>query len=1270
MFKYLFLLLILFSFSLQTKAQEIQTLEWEINNKIGADGKVLQNKVLNCNICVSTLELPIYRINEPYFTNTYPFVVLENLTFTTLDVDPITLGFELPSDFSVKREIGWIRKQAHLAVEVNPVRIRNGKVEVIKQFSLSYKSSNEAIPVYQKVQNANQRTSNTNSSVLASGNWYKIGITQTGVYKLDFATLQNLGINLNGIDPRNISIYGNGGGMLPQRNSDFRHDDLVENAIQVVGENDGTFNQGDFVVFYGEGPGKWELNQSTGKFEFKSNLYSNENYYFLNIGTVPGKRITNETPSTQNATYSTTTFDEVQQFEKDERNLMKSGKMWLGDIFDLQASHTYNFNIQNREVSDSIYYRIRVVARSLNAISSFSFTPAGGGTINSAAICSTRGSYESIYGCVGLSSGRYLNPNSNQSITAFYAKPNSFSLGWMDFIELNYRRKLIYDNNQFLFRDTRNIGAGEVTQYQFTFQNTPIIWNITNPLSPKNLNIGQPIGSYSFNYAADSLETFIAFSNSNLLLPNSSVAIPNQNLHAIRDKDLIIITHPDFLNQANNLANYHSSTKNLRTVVVTPGQIYNEFASGKQDVVALRDFVRMLYNNASTPEDMPRYLTLFGDASFDYKNRISVNHNFVPTFQSEESLNPINSYACDLFFGTLDPEEGDFESAYNQLVDIAIGRLPVSNVTQAEDMLRKIRNYESNSSFGDWRNAVVFVADDLDGNTHMSQADQISNIMNQQYPNAIAYKVFADAFPKISTTGEPRYPGVNATLNDRVNKGALIVNYTGHGGVLGWAEERICTNADINSWNNSFGLSLFITATCEFARFDDPTIFSSGEQVLMNPNGGAIAMMTTTRLTFSGPNFTLNRFLYENRLFKKVNGKYPTIGEAFYKTANDARLSVNTRNFSLLGDPVVTLAYPKEQAVITKINNVAVSAVPDTIGALGFVTISGMVTDTMGNILSSFNGQLNQTVFDKEMPVTTLANDPGSLPFTFLARRSIIHKGTSSVVNGEFSFQFIVPIDIAYNFGKGLVSLYVENQVVDGAGAFTDFIIGGNSGNAINDDEGPEIGLFMNDTRFVSGGVTDRNPFIHALLSDSSGINTVGNGIGRDITTIVNNDNQQSYILNDFYIAEKDNFRKGLVRYQLKNLSPGNYTIRFKAWDVLNNSNEAELDFRVEDEADIVIKNLLNYPNPFTTNTRFMFDHNQASQAFTAELKIFSMSGKLVKTFYQDFEPGGFHANSIEWDGLDEYGDLIGKGVYMYKLKIKLSNGKTADAIQKLVILR
>ncbi len=986
-----------------------------------------------------------------------------------------------------------------------------------------------------------------------------------------------------------------------------------------------------------------------------------------------GKRVNNVNPSSLPANYTTSTFDELQQIEKDERNLIKSGKLWVGDIFDLQASHTYNFNIQNREVSDSIFYSIRVVARSLSAtpsFSSFNFTPLGGGTIKTSSISTVTGAYEGAYASIGNSRGAYLNPNSNQSITAFYAKPNSFSIGWMDFIELNYRRKLIYNNDQFIFRDSRNIGVGKVTQYQFTFQNTPVIWNITNPLSPKNVNIGQPGTNYSFRYTADSLETFMAFGYNSLLSPNSAAIISNQNLHAVRDKDLIIITHPEFINQANNLANYHSNTKNLRAVVVTPGQIYNEFSSGKQDIVAIRDFIRMLYNTASTPEDLPKYVTLFGDASFDYKGRIAINHNFVPTFQSILSLDPINSYACDLFFGTLDPGEGDFDGSNTQLVDVAIGRLPVSSVAQAEDMLRKIRNYESSSSFGDWRNAVVFVADDQDGNTHMSQADDISRIMNQQYPNAVAYKIFADAFPQISTTGEPRYPGVNATLNDRMNKGALIVNYTGHGGVLGWGEERICTNSDINSWNNNFGLALFITATCEFARFDDPTIFSSGEQVLMNPNGGAIAMMTTTRLTFSSPNYALNRELYSKQLFKKTNGKFPTIGEAFYKTLNDVGLSLNTKNFSLLGDPVVTLAYPKEQAVITKINDVAVSAVPDTLGALGFVTISGMVIDTLGNVLSNFNGQLNQTVFDKEMPFTTLANDPGTTPFTFFARRSLIHKGSSSVVNGQFSFQFIVPLDIAYNFGKGLVSLYVENQSVDGAGAFTNFIIGGNSGNVINDDEGPEIGLFMNDTRFVSGGVTDRNPFIHAKLSDSSGINTLGNGIGRDITTVVNNDNQKSYILNDFYVAEKDDFRRGLVRYQLRNLEPGNYTIRFKAWDVLNNSNEASLDFRVEDEKDIVIKNLLNYPNPFTTNTRFMFDHNQSAQPFTAELKIFSMSGKLVKTFYQDFEPGSFHANSIEWDGLDEYGDLIGKGVYMYKLKIKLSNGKTADAIQKLVILR
>ncbi|MFB0926218.1 MAG: type IX secretion system sortase PorU, partial [Vicingaceae bacterium] len=527
-------------------------------------------------------------------------------------------------------------------------------------------------------------------------------------------------------------------------------------------------------------------------------------------------------------------------------------------------------------------------------------------------------------------------------------------------------------------------------------------------------------------------------------------------------------------------------------------------------------------------------------------------------------------------------------------------------------------------------------------------------------------KVFFDAFKQEVTPGGARYPDVNKAIGEAVNKGSLVVNYTGHGGETGWGHERVLTVGDINGWTNGFGYPLFITATCEFSRFDDPNRTTAGELVLVNEHGG-LGLLTTVRLVYSAPNFQLNTSFY-NEVFNVVNNEYSTIGEIFLKVKNLNASDANNRNFTLLGDPALKLAYPIHDVYTTKINGLNISSA-DTIKALGKVTIEGEVKDRLGNKLTNYNGVIYPTVFDKKKAIVSLQNDGGNA-FNFNLQTSKLFKGKVSVVNGDFSYSFVVPKDISYNYGEGKLSYYAENQVEDANGFYTNFYIGGTADNYAVDEIGPEIELFMNDSKFVFGGITDENPILLANISDVHGINMVGNGIGHDIIAVLDDKTEESFILNDFYEADLNSYQNGKVNFPFADLAEGRHKLTLKVWDVYNNSSEATIEFVVVKTKDIVIDRVYNYPNPFTTYTEFWFEHNQPGKDLFAQVQVFTVSGKLVKTLEKHVFSQGFRSTSITWNGLDEYGDKIGRGVYVYRLKVRTENYSVAEKYEKLVILR
>ncbi|MCU0442372.1 MAG: type IX secretion system sortase PorU [Bacteroidia bacterium] len=1222
------------------------------------DKAVFQNK---------TAALPWYKFVQPLPGAVNPSVQLTNAQYEPIFDVPADWTSNLSDSISLNWQLLTNKKQNELHLQFIPIREnpQTGKMEklVTAEILVNYQLIPQSPLVFGK-------TSYATTSLLATGQWYKISVNQSGVYVLTKAYLKSIGINADAIDPRTIKIYGYSG-MLPQRNNAPRFDDLLENAIVVEGESDGVFDENDRVLFYGDAPTQWSYNANTQRYDHVTHLYSDVTCYFLTVGGTQGIRI-QQAPVAGTPTATVNQYDHLYVYEKEVYNLIKSGRRWMGEEFNRITNYTFPVNMGTVNTAEPVILVSSVAARSFTP-SSFSITQ-NNQFISNQSVGAVFADYESAYAASSLIATSFNATSGNINLSYTYNIPIPGSLGWLDYFELQSRNLLVQNGGQLLFRDRRSVAPNAIATFDITSQLPLNVWDVTKPHQIKRLNTNFTGSSVQFVASTDSLREYISFTGNQFLTPISMVAMPNQNLHGLPQADVLIITHPQFINESNALANFHRTRSGLSVHVVTPDAIYNEFSSGTQDVSAIRDFVRMFYKKASIPAEMPKYLILFGRASYDYKNRIPNNTNFVPTFQSIESFAPTATYNSDDYFGFLDDNEGKWESAADgkELLDIAIGRLPAQDNTQAQNMLSKITNYVSKPLFGDWKTKLVFVADDEDGNLHQTQANNLANRATNEFKDYNIKKIFIDGYEEENTAGGARNPTAQREIVQSVEQGAMLINYTGHGGEVGWASERILNTDDIQGWTNGLKLPLFVTATCEFSRFDDPARTSAGEMALLNPNGGAIALFTTVRLVFSSANFALNNYLLDNIGLDSASAfDRKRLGEILRLTKNDYISSdKNERNFTLLGDPVIYLAYPSHRVVTTEINNQPVSITPDTLKAFAKVTISGKVTDINNNDLNQFNGIVYPTIYDKTATYRTIGNNLGSLPTqTFTMRNNVIYRGKASVKNGKFTFSFIVPKDIAYEIGLGKISYTADNGLLDGIGRLDNIIVGGTSDSIPIDQAGPDIRLFLNDEKFVFGGITGENPTLLVKLKDEHGVNITGRGVGRDISMVLNNDVTKTVTLNEFYQAKLDNYQEGEVRYKLASLPAGKHTLTVRAFDVYNNSSDALLEFIVASSSEMAIQNILNYPNPFTTQTTFHFDHNKAGEPITVQIQIYTISGKIVKTLQTESISQGNHFDQLTWDGKDEFGDNIGKGVYVYKVKVLSGSGKSAQDFQKLVIL-
>lgn len=1089
------------------------------------------------------------------------------------------------------------------------------------------------------------------SSVLASGHWVQVQTDERGVYRIPFSSLESWGFS----DPSEVCLYGNGGYMLPKMNSSRFNDDLTQ--IPVWQGRDA--NNEDCLFFYSAGTVQWSYYSSVNAFRHTGNDYSDVSFFYLSdVGT---PLVVEQLPAeTAPVTDQVTSFLDYQLYEVDAENLIHSGRRWFGPAFLSGASRQFSFLMSNLVPDQPLSIYIELAGRSSQS-SSFRLTYNDRAEATVALSAVDTSDPLATFASVSQRRITISNPAASSMIGLTYNASTSSASGWLDYIEVNASRNLVMDGSYFSFRNPSVTGVGRVSQYTISgIQNGFQLWNVSSQLQPTQVAYNLDGDQAQFTASSESLQEYVAFNPAGNLPEVELVEqLPNQNLHAMTVPEMLIISHADFMAQAEQLAAFHRANEQLDVAVVDCSRIYHEYSSGIADVAGIRNFIRSLYEKSEAGKF--KYVLFMGGGNYDNKNILGANLNFIPTYQSENSLLPTASFVTDDFFVLLDEDEGE----YSGFIDLGIGRIPARTPEEAQVVVDKIEHYASDDTFGEWRNVVCFIADDEDANTHMYQADQIASSVNNDMQAIATNKIYFDAFTEVTGPSGNQYPEVTDAINQQVQDGVLVLNYTGHANEFALADERVLNIQDIQSWTNYNRLPVFVTATCEFSRFDSEDI-SGGETILFSERGGGIALFSTTRVVYSNPNYVLNNQFYQQLFQRDTDGQYLRMGDVMRRTKNAVNTGINKRNFMLLGDPALRVAIPHYDVLTTSINGQDPATITEPIGALSEVVVTGRIVDASGATVTDFSGEIIPVVYDKAVATRTQGNN-GQTPFEYELQNSRIYKGISTVTNGEFEFSFIVPRDISYAVGNGKILYYATNGEIDAHGTNSMFEIGGNSGNEIDDTTGPEIEAYLNSPSFELGDEVGVNSILYLNLSDASGINTVGTGIGHDMTAILDRNNSNVIVLNDYYLSDLNSFSSGTVVFPLSDLEVGEHSLTIKVWDIVNNSSEITIYFKVTD--DFRIEDVISYPNPVTDYARFKILHNRPDELMDATVELYDTQGRLIDMVTERLSSSGTETVPLYYDISDRQ-LIIRSGACVYRVILSTLNGDTASKSGVLIILR
>lgn len=1121
------------------------------------------------------------------------------------------------------------------------------------------------------------------SSVLAQGTWYELSVSHSGMYKLTYSALKNAKVPVDNIQLSTIRIFNNGGTELPQDPNAPRLNDLTENAIYVYDANSNDkFDSQDYILFYGKSTREWSYNPSTKTYSHYLDHYTETNYYFMTFGGQPGKRI-QDVQSYRLASYYTPQNFTCGIFQEDEiYNLLGSGKDWFGTELQMPASNSSNSNVAiylnnlyGLDSTQSITYNVRVISRSSDYNYFKVYENATGaqlGTINAGLVDY---SDNEDYFAYPLSPQAFVGtgdlPGGNSLLKIAYNSSSSSAIGYIDWYEIFYKRKFqsvndvlnFYapDTNAAVYYSVRGFSSNSIKVFDVSdFANVSLI----QPDSLANNTV-----SFGVQTVSGASRQFYSVGDNGYLTVDNIAAVQNSDLHGgLAGADLIIITALDFITQADQLMNFKQSFDGLKTTVVTTTEIYNEFGCGIPDPTAIRDFLKYAYDNYQT---MPSYVILFGAGTYDYKNKVANVPEYVPAYESDESLYQIDTYSSDDYFV-------EFTALLMQTpVSMSIGRLSTRSQQDADVVVSKIIQYESKPDYGSWRNLATFVGDD-DVTTGVvndvgdpSFTAEAEGLANYYVPAELdKRKIYIALYPTVFSSEGRRKPDAAADIVNQLNQGTLLMNFIGHGAPNLWSYAHIFDNSvTIPQLTNLTTLTLFVAATCDFGRYDDPQAQSGAELLVAWPQGGAIGVVSSTRVSIDPYNVELNSDFFSALLVRDPQRNPMRIGDAFFETKQQDYGQINGTNdikYQYLGDPTVRIGMPKYQAAVDSLNGKSLAQVQQ-VRALDKLDIKGTIYKPDMTVWNDFSGTALLTIFDSDRQVLI----PQWNNYPYVDQGSILFRGEVSVKNGKFEGATVVPTDISYSDTSGKVELYFQAGGSDGSGYTRNVIVGGTDTNVTINHVGPQITIYFDSTNFRDGDIVSEHPTMYVDLHSTNGINLSNVAVGHSLEATF--DGQQSVDLSSYYVGSVDSYQDGEVAYPVTiSLSFGKHSVTVQAFDVFNNQSDTSATFDIESSEQLSIQNVYNYPDPFSSETSFTFQRTAvggANAPVNVTIKVFTLSGRLIKTIKAPFVTGTFV--KIPWDGLDDDGNRLANGVYLYKVIASTVDGsQTSETLGKMAVVR
>lgn len=1105
-------------------------------------------------------------------------------------------------------------------------------------------------------------------SVLRQGKWAEIRVTEDGVYRLTGSDLQQLGLGPLPISSSALGIWGRNAGVLSEVNAATGEArDLDALPVRVEDGGDGTFDAGDAVYFLGQAPQVWDYDAANLRWVYSGHPYSDYQVYFV-TSTEGGARIGASNPSASGAVPELR-YVHTAAHEEDLTNLVGSGRMWMGEYFDYTLSRDFDLGLNRLDAQSSARFTVAAAGRT-TAVGPKMELRTGQGFVGAL-------NFQTVSGVNGDTYARWTSQQWSQVGSSapwglanlqLERSANPSASAWLDAISV--------------WADAPWAYSGGIRSYRFapssvrrTLPAAPAgtwVWR-SNAASQSLAAVEVPVG------AAPVLEsneghTLWYIQPSTAGAPQLVGPIPNQNLHAMGAVDYVIYAPEAFLPAADRLAAKHRAN-GLEVAVVDVAQVYREFSGGVQDIMGLRNLLRMLWTRSNDSVSL-QYVLLFGDASYDYKGRLTPNQNWVPAYESPSSMAIKTSFVSDDFYGFMNDGEGGNLGLSS--LDLGIGRLPVNSLEEAEAVVTKLIRYaDPTQSLGPWRQKLDFVSDDVDVDWEQILtliSDRIAERVDTLYPEFSVQKRYADAYAQVSSSGNQSYPALRNDLLRSIEEGNLITTYMGHGGEVNWASEDILQLEDCKSFTNGARLPLFITVTCEFSRYDDPLRTSAGEHLITNPNGGAVAMLTTTRAVYVGGATLLTDSIF-NVVLEREQGRYRTFGQII-RSAKNAVQTGDKLRFTLLGDPAMRLNAPEQairfdSLVVHRPGSLPAWTPTDSLRALDLVRLRGRVLDSAGDLDTSFSGSVRLQLFDKVQPLTMLDNDNVGYSATYAVRNQRAYQGVVDVVRGQFTAEWRMPLDLVLDWGRGKLLAYGATNDRDAAGATEDLFLGDLAPDAPLDVQGPSLRVYLDDTNFTSGGITGPNPLGLVRLADPNGINALGSGIGHDLVGFLDDDWSTPLVMNDRYQADANTYQRGTATWPFADLADGPHRFTVRAWDTYNNPSQASVEFVVVSRERLQLGALRVFPNPSPGTVHWLVEHNAAGDSLAAHWSVSDGAGRVVWANSWSGVATSSVLEAPDWSGTDPSGRPLPNGWYTARVVVqRLSDGQVVRDAERLILLR